>query len=218
MIDIPKDYSKLQWAKNIARYYILRGKEFSIEIDPIKQMLATEQFLKLGCKKFYFTWRGMYKNQFYSAMETISYSINIIERFPNVQIYIIYIPPYEIVNPPPEDEWLKTSITFLTYSLSNYKNINCIIRKPHPWFGLRRKRVLSEIEQIGINSGVSYIEDKCGCLTITPNTNIYCCPFCERRKRKKLFGNAAYDKFVCGTIDRGIFREVQCDKCDCRGR
>jgi len=36
MIDIPKDYSKLQWAKNIARYYILRGKEFSIEIDPIK--------------------------------------------------------------------------------------------------------------------------------------------------------------------------------------
>ena len=48
---------------------------------------------------------------------------------------------------------------------------------------------------------------------ITPNTNIYCCPFCKRKIRKKKFGDALRDKFVIGTIEKGIVREIDCDYC-----
>jgi MoaA/NifB/PqqE/SkfB family radical SAM enzyme len=58
-----------------------------------------------------------------------------------------------------------------------------------------------------------YTEYPCGCITITPNTNIYPCPFCKRKQRKKKFGDALRDKFVMGTIDKGIVREIDCDYC-----
>lgn len=214
MTEIPKEYGKFQWAKSIARYYILRGKDFSIEIDPIKMFNETEQFLKLGCKKFYFIWRGMYKQQFYSAMETLSYSMNILDRFPKTQIYIVYIPPYNIINPPPDEEWMETSIQFLSHSIRKNKNMHGIFRRPHPWFGKKRLTTLQRLEQIAKDSGNLQVENPCGCLTINSNTNIYCCPFCTRKKRKKFFGNAAYDKFVCGTVDRGVFRTIECDLCN----
>ena len=62
------------------------------------------------------------------------------------------------------------------------------------------------------------VEPPCGCITITPNTNIYTCEFCKRRKRKKLFGNADRDKYIIGTIDRGIFREIKCNTCQHSGK
>ncbi len=214
MIDIPTEYYKLQWAKVIARYYILRGKDFSIEIDPIKRMEVTEQFLDLGCRKFYFIWGGMCKEQFYSSMDALSYSINIVERFPDSQIYIIYEPPYYKTYSPPDEDWLETSITFLSYSLLEQPNIKGIIRRPHPWFGKKRTRILEQLEEFARQSQNIEVENPCGCFVVNSNTNIYCCPFCQKRRRKKLFGNADRDKFVCGTIDRGLFRHINCDKCN----
>ena len=214
LIDIPVNYNKLQWAKMIARFYVLRGKDFSIEMEPIKRMIDVEDFLKIGVKKFYFIWRGIQNGLFFSSLDTISYSINIIERYPDVQIKIIYIPPYEIINSPPDEEYLETSITFLSHSIENIPNISGVFRRVHPWFGGKRYKIIRKIEDIASNFLNIETEDKCGCLTILPNTNIYCCPFCERKDRKRLFGNADRDKYVVGTIDRGIFRYINCNQCE----
>ena len=214
LIDIPTEYRKLQWAKMVARYYILRGKDFSIEINPTNKINEVEQFLKIGVKKFYFVWKGIQNGLFFSSLDTISYSINITERYPDVHIYIVYIPPYEKVNYLPDEDLLETSITFLSHSLDGTKNIKGVFRRVHPWFGNKRFKIIRKIEEIAKSFDNIEIENECGCLTILPNTNIYCCPYCERKKRKKEFGNADRDKFVVGTIDRGIFRNIICNWCD----
>lgn len=217
MVEIPSEYKKLQWAKIIARYYILRGKDFSIEIDPIKQFRETEEFLKIGVKKFYFIWSGITSQYFFSSLDTISYSINIVQRFKDVFIYIIYSPPYNFVYATNNLDKLETSITFLSNSVNEFENIKCLFRACHPLNDRRRKRVINYLNNIVEKYENIETEDKCGCNLITPNTNIYCCPFCQRKKRKKLFGNADRDKFVCGTLDRGIFREIYCNQCDIKG-
>lgn len=214
MIDIPIDYEKLQWAKIIARYYILRGKDFSIEIDPVERINETEEFVKLGCRKFYFTWNGVTDGQFFSAMETISYAINLAQRYKDIQICIIYIPLYDKVNVTKHVDWLETSMQFLSKSIQKTKNIRGIFRRCHPWYGTNRIKMFEKLEQIANEYPNIDIEDKCGCLTIHSNTSIYCCPFCERKKRKKKFGDADRDKFVCGTVDRGLFRDIKCTKCN----
>lgn len=214
MIDIPVDYEKIQWAKIIARYYILRGKDFSIEIDPIERINETEEFVKLGCRKFYFTWNGVTDGQFFSAMETISYAINLAQRYEDIQIYIVYIPLYDKLNVTKHVDWLETSMQFLSKSIQKEKNIKGIFRRCHPWSGTNRIKMFEKLEQIANEYPNIGVEDKCGCLTIHSNTSIYCCPFCKRRKRKKKFGDADRDKFVCGTIERGTFRSINCDLCD----
>ena len=214
MIDIPIDYEKLQWAKIIARYYILRGKDFSIEIDPVERINETEEFVKLGCRKFYFTWNGVTDGQFFSAMETISYAINLAQRYKDIQICIIYIPLYDKINVTKHVDWLETSMQFLSKSIEKYGNIRGRFRRCHPWYSPNRIKTFEKLEQITNEYPNIDVENKCGCLTIHSNTSIYCCPFCERKKRKKKFGDADRDKFVCGTVDRGLFREIKCTKCD----
>lgn len=214
LIDVPRQYDRLQWAKMVTRFYVLRGKDFSVEIDPIKQMDEAEWFLKTGVKRFYFVWRGIQNGLFFSSLDTISYSINIIERYPDVNIYIVYVPPYEKASSPPDEDYLETSITFLSHSIIDYPNIKGVLRRVHPWFGQKRFKIIRKLEEIADGFVNIYVENKCGCLTILPNTNIYCCPFCERKDRKRLFGSADRDKYVVGTIDRGIFRNINCNKCD----
>lgn len=213
MIEIPKEYGKKQWAKVIARYYVLRGKEFSIEIDPLVYMNDVEDFIKIGVKKFYFLWNGIKEGLFFSSLDTISYSIWIKQNYPDVDIYIIYPIEYSIINSPPNMDLVETSISFLSNSIKE-KEINGIIRYPHPWYGKMREKRVGFIENMVLKATNLEMENRCGCVTITPNTNIYFCPFCSRKIRKKLFGNADRDKFVCGTIDRGFFRLGKCDKCD----
>ena len=216
MINIPKEYNKLQWAKVIARYYILRGKDFSIEIDPIKRMRETEEFLKIGVRRFYFTWGGIKEGLFMTSLEVISYSISITQRYPDAKIHIVYCVPYDKYNYQPDDALVETSISFLSHSIQEFKNIYGIIRRPHPWFGKKRIKTLEEFEKISRDCNNLIIEKQCGCYTVESNTNIYCCPFCIRKKKKKNFGNADRDKFVVGTIDRGLFREIDCKYCEKR--
>ena len=216
MTEINTEYEKLQWAKQVARYYILRGKEFSIEIDPIKEMRVVEQFLKLGVRKFYFIWDGIKEGLFFSSLDTISYSIWIKDNYPDVDIYIVYPIKYETMYSLPNMDLIETSISFLSHSIEE-KGIHGIIRYPHPWYGKTREKRVKYIENLVLKVGNLEMENRCGCLTITPNTNIYFCPFCSRKIRKKLFGNADRDKFVCGTIDRGIFRNEKCSICNTRG-
>lgn len=212
MIKIPKEYGKLQWAKVVARYYILRGKNFSIEIDPLMNMNIVDDFLKIGVKKFYFVWNGINKGLFFSSLDTISYSFWIKENYPTVNICIIYPIQYNIINSPPNMDLVETSVSFLSNAIKD-KGINGIVRYPHPWYGKLREERVGYIENMVLKCGNLKMEDRCGCITITPNTNIYFCPFCSRKTRKKLFGNADRDKFVCGTIDRGIFRHKKCLVC-----
>lgn len=216
MTEINSEYKKLQWAKVIARYYILRGKEFSIEIDPIKNMRIVDDFLKIGVKKFFFIWEGIKEGLFFSSMDTLSYSIWIKENYPDVKIYIIYPIEYSKTYTPPDMDLVETSISFLSNSIKE-KDIYGIVRYPHPWFGKSRTKRVDYVEKIVLETDNLEMENRCGCLTITPNTNIYFCPFCLRRKRKKSFGNADRDKFVCGTIDRGIFRNEKCIICSTGG-
>ena len=143
----------------------------------------------------------------------MSYAINITERYPDVKIYIVYVPPYDKYNNAPDIDWFETSIAFLSYSLLEKPNIKGILRRPHPWFGNKRTDILCNLEEIANSFSNIDVENKCGCITILPNTNIYCCPFCKRKKRKKLFGNADRDKYVIGTIERGLFRDINCNIC-----
>ena len=206
MIEIPKEYGKLQWAKVIARYYILRGKDFSIEIDPLIDIKIVEDFLKIGVKKLYFLWDGIKDGLFFSSLDTISYSIWVKQNYPNVDIYIIYPIEYNIINSPPNMDLVETSISFLSNSIKE-TGISGIIRYPHPWYGKLRQERMGYIENVVAEHDNLIIENKCGCLVITPNTNIYFCPFCERKNRKKLFGNADREKSVCGTIDREYLKK-----------
>ena len=114
-------------------------------------------------------------------------------------------------------DMVNTSIYTMSYMTNDIPQIKLLFRYPHPWSGQEKKKKLKQIVE-WLDKSDKFkkmdVEPLCGCITITPNTNIYPCEFCKRRKRKKLFGNAARDKHVCGTIDRGIFREVQCNVCE----
>ena len=178
-------------------------------------MRVVEQFLKLGVKKFYFIWEGIKEGLFFSSLDTISYSIWIKDNCPDVDIYIVYPIKYETMYSIPNMDLIETSISFLSRSTEE-KGIHGIIRYPHPWYGRTREKRVKYIENLVLKVGNLEMENRCGCLTITPNTNIYFCPFCSRKVRKKLFGNADRDKFVCGTIDRGIFRNEKCIACNNR--
>ena len=126
----------------------------------------------------------------------------------------MYTPPYNSLNYKPDMTWLETSIDFLSYSTKEYKNVFGRLRRPHPWFGDNRMNCMTELENKISSLPRFDVENWCGCLTIDSNTNIYCCPFCNRKRKKKNFGNADRDKFVCGTIDRGVFRTIICKSCN----
>ena len=134
MAELPKEYNKMQWAKVVARYYILRGKDFSIEIDPLKNMNVVEELIKIGVKKFYFLWSGIREGLFFSSLDTISYSVWIKENYPDVNINIIYFIDYSNIFSPPNMDLVETSISFLSNAIKE-KGINGIVRYPHPWYG-----------------------------------------------------------------------------------
>ena len=145
-------------------------------------------------------------------MDVISYSVWIKQNYPDVNIYIVYPIQYDSIYSNPNMDLIETSISFLSNSIADF-GMHGIVRFPHPWYGKTRQKRIDYIVGIVNSFDNIQMENPCGCLTVTPNTNIYCCPFCSRRVRKKLFGNADRDKHVIGTIDRGVFRKIDCDTC-----
>lgn len=55
MTEIDGEWEHQNWAEKIARYYVSRGREFSVEIqDPLLCVNFIYSLLDIGVKKFYF--------------------------------------------------------------------------------------------------------------------------------------------------------------------
>ena len=218
MTEIDREWEHQNWAEKIARYYITRGRNFSVEIkDPTLCTNFVFNLLLIGVKKFYFHWNGITDTQFISAFEVLSFIRLVQQDYKDVEFIIVYSPQAEKWgNYDLKQERIETSIACMAELTKNDERIKLVYRRPHPFGGLQRLNLVQNVENYITQNDLKYecyLEYPCGCLTITPNTNIYCCPFCKRKKRKKQFGDAMRDKFVVGTIDKGIVREIDCDYC-----
>lgn len=217
MTEIDLIWEHQNWAEKVARYYVSRGREFSVEIE--KPLLCTNfiyNLLLAGVKKFYFHWLGITETSFISAFELLSYIIMLRNEFKDVEFVIIYTPLMVDNQKYTEQKYIEMSISCMAELIKNDEKIKLVYRRPHPFGGLIRLQRVCDIENYITSNDLKYecyLEYPCGCITITPNTCIYPCPFCKRKNRKKKFGNALRDKFVVGTIDMGIVREIDCDYC-----
>lgn len=209
MTEIDREWVHQNWAEKIARYYITRGRNLSVEIkDPVLCTNFINNLLLIGVKKFYFHWSGITKVSFIGAFELLSYIRMLRKDYKDVEFIIVYMPPMPDKGYI-EQEYVEMSITCIGELTKNDERIKLVYRRPHPFGGLKRFGIVKTIEDYIAKNDLKYncsIEYPCGCITITPNTNIYPCPFCKRKQRKKKFGDALRDKFVIGTIDKGIVR------------
>lgn len=207
--------NKMAWAKSIARYYVSRGREFSVEINPILCIDFLESLLLIGVKKFYFPWRGITDTSFFYAFNIIALAQSVLERYDDVEIYIVYIPRMDKLTDLRIDLY-ETSISMLASICHDIPRLHCMYRRPHPYEGDARYRRIRKLEdyinKFDENKEI-VIEPICGCTTIVPNGTIYVCPYCKRWKRPEAFGNVDRDKFSIGSINRGIFRKIKCDVC-----
>lgn len=208
-----RDLDQFYKAKRIAYYYLHRGKDFSVEIDPTKLQFEVEWLLRIGVRKFYFPWLGLMEKLLFYSSTTLQYAMWIVDQYPDSTVTIVYQLPYDQIYFPVNFDIVETSIVFLGRFINEKTRLHAIFRRPHPWYGKPRIKKIEEFEKLALQQGDFTIEDECGCKTVAANTNIYCCPFCERKNRKQFFGNADRDKYVCGTVDRGIFRDVICNEC-----
>ena len=219
MTEIDNEWEHQNWAEKIARYYVTRGRQFSVEINPVQCYNLLNTLLEIGVKKFYFPWKGAKRDCLFSAFDVLVIAQDIIQRYPDVQIVIIYEIIYK--EKPPDMDMVQTSIFTMCKMTEKYDNIELLFRYPHPWSGRKRgrglKRIREWIDQYKTIKEMK-IEPLCGCMVITPNTCIFACPFCQRRKRKKKFGSADRDKYVLGTIDLGLYRTLECTKCQTDGK
>ena len=219
MTEIDREWEHQNWAEKIARYYVSRGRQFSVEIkDPTLHYNFIYHLLEAGVKKFYFIWRGITEIQFISAFEDLSFIRLLQEDYKDVEFVIVYYIPSLAQDKYSDDiqRYAELSVVCMAELTKNDENIRLVYRRPHPFGGSMRMGIIEDIEKFITENYFKYhctLEYPCGCITITPNTNIYCCPFCKRKKRPDKFGNALRDKFIVGTIDRGILREVDCDYC-----
>ena len=217
MTEIDREWEHQNWAEKIARYYITRGRNFSVEIQDVQSCINfVFNLLFIGVRKFYFVWRGLRQDYFFSAFDVITIAKSMIETCPDAQIVIIYAIEYADKSRVPDMDMVKTSIYAIRDMTKDVPQIKLMFRYPHPWSGDKRQERLKWIREWIEKSNQSKkmdIEPRCGCITITPNTNIYPCEFCHRKKRKKKFGDSARDKYVCGTLEKGLFRIVECNVC-----
>ena len=108
-----RELGQLYKAKRIASYYTLRGKDFSIEIDPTKYSWETEMFLRMGVKKFYFPWSGLQRKLLFSSADTLQYALWLVDKYDDIDITIVYQLPYDDLYHPPDFDSIETSIVFL---------------------------------------------------------------------------------------------------------
>lgn len=211
---IPRvDYDQFYRAKRIARYYLQRGKDFSVEADPVKYSYEIERLLVIGVRKFYLPWSGLKQGLLFSSSTALEFALWVTDKYKDAKVTIVFNPRYiDLYNPPDLDQ-IDTSFYFLANFVKRYPNIYASFRRPHPWYGGMREKKCYELESLIPQQEKFSIEPPCGYLTVVANTFIYCCPFCKRKEKKINFGNAARDKFVVGTVSRGIFRDIVCNEC-----
>ena len=111
MTEIDREWEHNVWAKRMARYYVSRGREFSVDIHPVYQQDLMYELLEIGVRKFYFTWGGVSKKFFFAAFDVLTMAKLVIEKYPDVKIVIVYAIPFTDVTRPPDIEMVKTSIT-----------------------------------------------------------------------------------------------------------
>ena len=104
MTEIDREWEHQNWAEKIARYYVSRGREFSVEIDPSTHFDFLMNLLEIGVKKFYFTWKGVRKDFFIAAFDVLTIAKYAIELYPDVEIIIIYAIDYSVDSRPPQME------------------------------------------------------------------------------------------------------------------
>lgn len=208
-----RDLDQFHKAKRVAYYYTIRNKDFSVELDPTKLTFELEHLLRIGVRKFYFPWQGIERKFFFYSCSVLQHAIWLIENYKDTEVTIIYEVPYPSAFSVLDLDQAETSIVFLSNFIKKNNRLHGRFRMPHPWYGEQRIKKSKECKKLALREGVYTIEEDCGCLTVASNTNIYCCPFCERKKRKKFFGSADRDKYVSGTIDKGVFRDVICNCC-----
>ena len=72
MTEIDREWEHQNWAEKIARYYVSRGRKFSVEVNPETHFDFILSMCEIGVRKFYFTWRGVSKDYFLAAFEALT--------------------------------------------------------------------------------------------------------------------------------------------------
>lgn len=220
MTELKKGYEKERWQETIALYYINRGREFSIEIDPVGKETFAERLFYIGVKKFYFIWRGIEKEKIVYSYAPIIFAKSMLKKYKDAEITIVYEPKidnYQEQEKTKMDEsLLQTEVSTLLNFCKDTPRLKCSYRRVHPCGSKKRKNLTEKLEDyINKSYGESGIvfEPFCGCTTITPNNRIYKCPYAPRRLTINRLGHSLRDPFVLGSLYTGIRRNIQCDYC-----
>jgi hypothetical protein len=209
------DYKERKWAEKLARFFILRGRKVYVEMTEATAMKNLEIFADMGCH-IIFVWYGMKRENFVASFYIVGVARELLNKFDKLHVTVRYIPVKLKTEKRPEPVDVETSLGLLLRLAKEEPRFHMEFGFPIPWSG----------EMIGIlmETGLIYLDtnDKnrlckvhqCGSITILPNTNIYACQYQPQKERKKLFGNADRDKYVIGTLRRGMIREISpCNRC-----
>ena len=210
------DYKPLKWAEKVARFFVMRGRNVSVEITDGTNLNSLDIFADMGCHLIFY-WYGMKRDFFTASSYMVNVALTMLTRHPGIDVTVRYIPiKYTVNYKYPELVDIETSLELLLNLSHKYKGFHAEFSIPKPWSG--------EMLNMLIETGLYYLDEKdkeglisvykCGNVTITPNTNIYPCQYLKRSDRAKFFGNADREVNVIGTLRRGVFRKAApCNKC-----
>ena len=102
MVINKRDLDVLRKVNTIAYYYTLRGKDFSVEIDPVKYTFELNKLVRIGVKKFYFPWQGLVRGLFFSSSSVLEQALWLVDNHDDIDVTIIYEPVYDDIYHPPD--------------------------------------------------------------------------------------------------------------------
>lgn len=102
MTGITRDLDLLYQVKRIAYYYINRGKDFSVEIDPVALSFEVEKLLRVGVRKFYFPWDGLERKFLFTSSSVLQYAMWLVDKYEDAEVTIVYELPYDRLYLPPD--------------------------------------------------------------------------------------------------------------------
>ena len=150
MAGITRDLDVLRKVNMIAYYYTNRGKDFSVEIDPVKYTFELNKLVKIGVKKFYFPWYGIVRGLFFSSTSVLEQALWLVENHEDIEVTIIYEPIYDDIYHPPDFDEIETSIVYLGRFVNSKTRLHGRFRRPHPWYGIPRIKKIEELEKLSL--------------------------------------------------------------------